>query len=167
MRQHKLEGDKCLVCGQQGLELEDECPVDVSALVRSQPAKPYKTPVSPETQRKLDRIKVIKASDLPAATAKAPKLTTSAPDDTPPAHLEEVARRGLARVGQGVRTRRSWNESQNMLYLDALARALLDRIPRHIKEGTKFDGEELKRTLATYNLEARHTDQWEAIDNPP
>lgn len=135
MRQHKLEGDKCLICGQQGLELEDECPVDVSALVRNQPAKPYKTPVSP--------------------------------DDTPPAHLEEAARKGLARVGQGVRTRRSWNESQNMLYLDALARALLDRVPRHIKEGTKFDGEELKRTLATYNLEARHTDQWEAIDNPP
>lgn len=134
MRQHKLEGDKCLVCGQQGLELEDECPVDVSALVRSQPTKPCKTPVSPET---------------------------------PPAHLEEAARKGLRRVGQGVRTRRSWNESQNMLYLDALARTLLDRVPRHIKDGTKFDGEELKRTLATYNLEARHTDQWEAIDNPP
>lgn len=162
MNQHKLEGDKCLLCGQQGLELEDECPVDVGALIR-----PHKTPVSAATQKKLDRIKVIKASDLPPATAKTPKLAASAPDDP---RLEEVARKGLAKIGQGTKLRRSWNESQNALYLDSAASVIATRFDRQRNESKGkfiFSGEELKRLLASCNLEARHTDQWEAIDNPP
>lgn len=144
MTRHSLKGDKCLNCGQRGAELEEECPVGpVGPVVGPPPRGAKKKPGGGTSHGQL-----LPQLPLPGSASEA--ATT--------------ALRGV-KTGQGIRTRRSWNDAQNARCLDALAGALLRVVPQHLEQGTEFGGEELKSMLHENGLEARHIDQWTAIDS--
>lgn len=106
MNEHKLDGERCIRCGQAGLELEDECPVDMGTILKTpakrngpteQPEEPARVAASPRLGSMASKIN---AREVP----KRRSFNQVQNDD----RLDMIARALMSRIPEAIKHKQSF-----------------------------------------------------------